>query len=665
MTRREAFIAGAAMAANPPVSGADRLPLGVILRGTETPEPRRIRLTAGPLSASFEPELGFLRYIRFGEQEVLRGIYAAVRDSAWRTIAPQVSKVKIDDNGRAFIVAFEVACREGNIDFIWQGNIRGDRDGTIRFTMDGSARSTFLRNRIGFCVLHPMRECAGRPCSVRLSDGKMQEGRFPDLISPHQPFRNVRAITHEVAPGLHAEVVFEGDIFEMEDHRNWTDGNFKTYCTPLERPFPVSIEKGTRVAQSITVRLRTDAMNLPAPRASADQRVRLELTSGKRKLPEIGFGVDPAATALTAVEIGRVKQLRPAHLRVDISLGDPDWRSRLRRAWRDAAAVGARLECALFVSDAAEDELREVKREEQEPGMRVARWLIFHRSERSTGAKWMEIARRELRPRAGTLLASGTNHYFTELNRERPPVAVSDAICYSINPQVHAFDNASLVENLEAQAHTVRTARSFAADRWLAVTPVTLRPRFNPNASSAPASATGGLPDRVDPRQMSLFGAAWTAGSIKYLAESGVDSATFYETVGWAGLMERAAGSANPGRFRSIAGGVFPLYHVFADAADFAGGSVVSLRSSDPLRADALLLERNDRRRLIVANLTPQEQAVEAPGFTVAGLIRTLDASSFEPAAVRPVEWRRGAAMRVSAIPSRVPPYAVITIDLK
>jgi len=48
----------------------------------------------------------------------------------------------------------------------------------------------------------------------------------------------VRAITHEVAPGVRAEVRLLGDVFETEDHRNWTDANFKTYGTPLRLLFP-------------------------------------------------------------------------------------------------------------------------------------------------------------------------------------------------------------------------------------------------------------------------------------------------------------------------------------------------------------------------------------------------------------------------------------------
>ena len=55
----------------------------------------------------------------------------------------------------------------------------------------------------------------------------------------------------------------------------------------------------------------------------------------------------------------------------------------------------------------------------------------------------------------------------------------------SLNPQVHAFDNASLVETLEAQKWTVESARKFVGGLPISVSPITLRPRFNPNATGA------------------------------------------------------------------------------------------------------------------------------------------------------------------------------------
>ncbi len=89
----------------------------------------------------------------------------------------------------------------------------------------------------------------------------MSGGRavFPRLVSPQQPFLGLRTIAHEVAPGVEAEVRMEGETFEMEDQRNWSDDSFKTYGTPLALPLPVEVQEGTRIRQSITLCLFGEA----------------------------------------------------------------------------------------------------------------------------------------------------------------------------------------------------------------------------------------------------------------------------------------------------------------------------------------------------------------------------------------------------------------------
>jgi hypothetical protein len=42
----------------------------------------------------------------------------------------------------------------------------------------------------------------------------------------------------------------EGDAFEMEDQRNWTDASYKTYVRPLAFPWGYTLAKGSRHAQS-------------------------------------------------------------------------------------------------------------------------------------------------------------------------------------------------------------------------------------------------------------------------------------------------------------------------------------------------------------------------------------------------------------------------------
>ena len=41
----------------------------------------------------------------------------------------------------------------------------------------------------------------------------------------------------------------EGDTWETEDHRNWTDASFKTYSRPLSLPYPYAIAKGETSAR--------------------------------------------------------------------------------------------------------------------------------------------------------------------------------------------------------------------------------------------------------------------------------------------------------------------------------------------------------------------------------------------------------------------------------
>ena len=212
----------------------------VLLYGNEKTLTERRFLRAGPLTVMYEA--GELRSIRVGEQELILRVFVAVRDQNWTTVPLQLSNVQIEEGQEDFHITFDAAHRQNDIAFSWQGTIRGTSQGTITFAMKGQAETTFLRNRIGICILHPMLECAGRACRVEQGDGTIIDGHFPELIAPYQPFTNIRVISYEVIHGTRVEIRLLGDLFEMEDQRNWTDASFKTYSTPLSLPFPVTIE---------------------------------------------------------------------------------------------------------------------------------------------------------------------------------------------------------------------------------------------------------------------------------------------------------------------------------------------------------------------------------------------------------------------------------------
>ena len=120
----------------------------VIRYGGTGPLPESRLLRAGPLSLLFEE--GDLRYVRLGKVEIIRRIYIAVRDRNWETIPIGLSCLRIDEADDSFHITYDADHREREIDFHWRGEIVGDRHGSIRFIMDGVARSTFERNRIGF-----------------------------------------------------------------------------------------------------------------------------------------------------------------------------------------------------------------------------------------------------------------------------------------------------------------------------------------------------------------------------------------------------------------------------------------------------------------------------------------------------------------------------------
>src|SRR5205814_1216503 len=148
--------------ASAPAASARPAGGGIMAQGEVGASPRVVH--AGPVTALLDG--GFLRRIRVGPHELVRGVYAAVRDQNWGTI----------------------------------------------------------------------------------------EERFPELISPSRDVTDMEAIRYAVGP-VGVELRFEGDRFDMEDQRNWTDASYKTFCTPLRQPYPVQLEAGHRVRQRVVVEL--------------------------------------------------------------------------------------------------------------------------------------------------------------------------------------------------------------------------------------------------------------------------------------------------------------------------------------------------------------------------------------------------------------------------
>lgn len=426
-------------------------------------------LQAGPLRATYDK--GELRGVYWNDQPVLSRLYAAVRDAGWATLEGTVVAEQIAQERIIFTM------RHTHV--VWDGTIALLPEGGLTFTFDGRVVQEFRRNRIGFCLLHPL-NAQGARCQIEHTNGTRSEAAFPVRVSPDQPvgaFAQMQALTQTLPDGSRVRFGFAGESFELEDQRNWTDASYKTFCTPLSLPYPVTVKVGEHIWQQVTL-----------------------------------SGLLPPGDVAT-------KPREPSAIRVDL-FGTLDDRARLARADKWAQQRGCGLEIALIGCP-------EVGAHVQTKAQ-LLRWLVLPATEQVNTApdhRALLLAAQPLRKLAPVF--AGTDSDFLFLNRFPPPLELCDGLTFAINPQVHAFDDASIEETLASYSAILATARELAQGKPVIVSPLTLSPRWNPYAS-VPAPREARLPH--DPRETMEFGRRWLARATKALLDAGAASVTLETT---------------------------------------------------------------------------------------------------------------------------------------
>jgi D-apionolactonase len=673
----------------------------IIRTGTWSQPPAVIRLRAGPVRAVFTD--GDLRQVCHGDTELARRIYVAIRDLDWNTLPGDLSDLDIDDRGDSFAIRFTRRHKAGDLDFRWHGEIDGDSAGTIRYRMHGTALSAFPYAKIGICVHHPTAGYAGRPYRGSTPDGQVS-GTLPDAIGPQihlgdgtdlPLFEPVSDLDLTHASGGVVAFEFTGDLWEMEDQRNWTDASYKSASTPARLGYHHEAAPGQQLDQHVVIR----ASGFPAADTTASQADgALTIAIGEADgpaFPPVGLRCAEPGAAWSDRARAVLRAIGPAHLRADVSLASESAGSDLGAAADRARELSCALELAVFLPagdaaavGAALGRLRD--------GLAAARpvlgrVLAFSAEEESSSAGIVAAIRAALAAadEAGVPVISGTNIYFNELNRHRIPPGDADGLAWSVNPQIHAFDDMSLMENLQAQPDTIATARFFAPGTGLYVTPVTLRPRFNAVAVTGQEFPDRGLPWQADVRQPSLFAAAWTLGSIAALAAAGADGLTYYDAVGPAGVIESQDGSPEPAEFFSRPDTPYPLAVVLADACGLAGGRVRRVSGADPALVAAVAVSTGGvgsggastdggsfgaATTILLANLTAATRQIRV-SLAGAGLrqargtarLRVLDEHSFEAAAAGFESFLASAAdvpITEGAVTVTLNPYGVARLDV-
>ncbi|RUT86706.1 MULTISPECIES: hypothetical protein [unclassified Mesorhizobium] len=590
-----------------------------LLYGTRTVEAEPVRLRAGALSADFVN--GNLRTISHGGTEVLRAVAYIVRDRDWGTYEPNLTDLIIDQAADAFSVSYSASCLAPDGTRLgFRATIKGSADGRLVFEASALPESDFETNRCGFCILHPIADLAGSPVKVEHTDGSVEATKLPELIDPWQPFKDIRAITHQVRPGVTAECRMEGDTFEMEDQRNWSDASYKTYVRPLALPWPYVLPAGQTLRQTISLRIAGEGK---APAAAvASEPVRVELGEAGPTLPDVGVVIYPEDVETALANLSTLTTLGPQQLlfHYDPTRGHGLDALRAFARLANAHAAATTLECVVVCAGDLDAEMSGVADLVRQAGLKLSAIALSPSVDRQStppGSAWPDCPPLEdvyaaaRRAFPDIRLGGGMFSYFTELNRKRVPADQLDFITHCTCPIVHAADDLSIMQSLEALPFITRSARAIFGAKPYRIGPSTIAMRQNPYGSATKPNPGG---QRVamadsDPRHTGQFAAAWTIGYAARVAPVGLEMLTLSSFTGPFGVLASSGEPVAEGSHR-------PIFQPIKGLCELAGLAHVSARTSDETKVLALAGRSASGKTIAwLANLTAEDVQVDISAF--------------------------------------------------
>ena len=471
--------------------------------------------------------------LKFDGQLVLRSVRAVIRDHNWNTADLVIDGLTDDSEQNAGSVQFAVHSQGFGSQF--SGTVRLEiLENKATFSLDLESQGDYLTNRTGFIVLHSP-AAAGADLFVEHSAGDSNLLAFPVAVSPNQPVFDIVALQWTQGSTV-VDVAFAGDVFEMEDQRNWTDASYKTYNRPLERPFPYQVAAGEHVVQSVTVSVESLADQsgadgvLPGP-------VQIELKSaGKFAQIQVAASTAP----------GENPSLQPVGdtVLVELDLDSSNWQAALHRV----SQTSKQLDLRAITTDVSKLELLATALEDL-PQVRVARIAVFDAGTHVASLAGTELlAKLPYFAKNQPQILGGARSHFTELNRNPQSVlAEADAVAFSITPFFHSLSNEQLLESIAMQRLVAKQAVQLASGKPVHVGPISLRPRFNnvatgpqptPSVSDLSEGFGAELAGSNDPRQSSPELAAWVIASAAALSVHGIASITYFEQWGPRGIAD-------------------------------------------------------------------------------------------------------------------------------
>ncbi len=545
------------------------------------------RLVAGKLSLEIVD--GAVRNLCWNGVEVLRAVDYPVRNADWGTLGATTLSEEFTETAVSF--EYKRIFTVGDTALRGIFTCLGEGSGKVTASLDLRAQSPIRVNRAGFVILHPVSGFAGAPLVVTHRDGSIERGVFPRTIAADQPAQDIVALRQK-ANGVSADIAFAGEIFEMEDQRNWTDASYKTYCRPLSLPFPFELAANERVTQSVTVLLSGGHAAQPS---NPDKPFTLGTGMG-RSLPQLSLALE-AGWEPTAEQRPVVKASATL-LRLDLT--DPDWRKTLPGLVE--SAFGA-LDLEVVVSDSASG-LRADLALLVATGITPRSILVLPKAwlknrpsggDGGDGATPAEAATVARACFPQSEIGGGSLTNFTELNRHPGNAGSSDFISHGTCAIVHAADDISVIQTLEALPLVFASAEALAPAKPYRLGLVSIGMRSNPYGSGVAPNPEGLRRPMAmtDPRQRGLFAAAWMVGAMAATQTSRVDRISLAAARGPFGLLEGA-------RAR-------PVFHVHTAFVRMENRQRLAARGPGSVAVVAV------EGAMVIANLGPEPRSLGLP----------------------------------------------------
>lgn len=475
---------------------------------------------------SLELTGGDVKEVRFQGNEIIRSIGYILRDENWGTHELALMDIEIDRDATGVAIKIINTCQLGESQRVMLTRILhlGNEGLSIQAELQGNCQ--FSTARCGFTVLYPLQGVVGSPVSVRHSDGRIENGAFPVLIEPWQPFKDIQRLTYQHAAGIEVATEYAGDIFEMEDQRAWMDGSYKVYSRPLEKPWPYLVDATQPQNQSI----RLAASPCRNPAIASDTPIAMPSTM---QMPTLGILLTPEMLLKPGAVIASLQRLDPGYLIYHCDPRSNGYSSLqpLANILAQSAARPLHFEYVLPI-DKTEDfsgHLRQLADQLHRVSLQPDCIIISPSTDlKSTppGSVWpwcppLEAIFTEARKIfPGMTLGGGMISYFTELNRKRPPVALLDFVTHATSPIVHDAADRAVMQTLESLPYITRSTREIiGGEKTYHLGPSMISMRGNPYGADVyenPGNIRMTM-TRSDPRQRGRFFASWLVGYLSQL----------------------------------------------------------------------------------------------------------------------------------------------------